>query len=522
MRRQTRIAALAGALVGLLGSVPAVAAAPKKDKQPNVQKQTIKLEEIGAPALSDRMLSVGASMMSVNVLDDTHLLVTHASRKLITRLKDDPADDDDRMVEAKVVELPTGRVVATTDWHLHDHARYLWSIGKGRFVLRIGNELSVLAPLANLGSPDPFLRIALPHQHGMPLAAVGSPDGGIFSVITQVPVAAQSGPKVVMGDNTDNLPKPTYAVDFFRVEGEGTTAAPLQMVGAGALHVDAPIVLPMDADGYLWADDGNRGNGHWMVTFNDFNGGVVPVGAVDSNCAPRLRMASRSEFLAITCRLQGLPTLRSFGLDGHETWEEDFGEFAETPAFAYAPAAGRFAMSREWTSTSPQSGADPGVSTTNEEMRVYATESGDLLLKVEAAPLFHTPENFDLSEDGQVFVVVNGRGIEVYTLPPPGKRDLEDLAEVSKFAPPASDAPVRLAQLLSPHPGTALPAAVATQQEALSAPVSTTTAEARPSSGKAAEAVMEGDSQPTGVRQRPTLLNPGEKPEFKDKTAPSP
>jgi hypothetical protein len=507
---------LAAGLLLAAMTMTSVAAGPKADKHaPPVRVTTLKFADIGAPTLAANVVAAGASIMTLNVLDSTHLLVTHAARKLIPRAKDGAANDDDRFVAAKVIELPSGKILATTEWHLRDHSRYLWPIGKGRFVLRIGSELSVFAPLASLAEPDPFLRVALPHQPGFPLGVTRSPEGEIISVISQVPPAEHHGPKIVLADGADNLPKPTYAIDFYRLKGDTTASSPLQVVNAGAVRADIPVILPMDADGYLWAEDDARGTGRWKVTFNDFNGKILPVGVIDSSCAPRMRLASRSELVAITCRGdETMPKLRSIGLDGHETWEEDFGAFLETPAFTFAPSAGRFVMSRQWTSTIGQSGSDPGVSTNNEEFRVYQTESGDMLLKVSANPLFHTPENFDLSEDGSTFAVINNAGIDVYSLPAPTKRDMEDLAEVAKFAPPASDGPVRLARMLPEPGGAALPATVATEQQALSVPLSTTTQAA--TSGQA----NLGDVAPTTNRKRPSLLNPGEKPEFKDKTAP--
>jgi hypothetical protein len=50
--------------------------------------------------------------------------------------------------------------------------------------------------------------------------------------------------------------------------------------------------------------------------------------------------------------------------------------------------------------------------------------------------------------------------------------------------------------------------------------VSTTTAASVASTGGPVEAANAGDVAPSGARRRPTLLNPGETPEFKDKTAP--
>jgi hypothetical protein len=213
------------------------------------------------------------------------------------------------------------------------------------------------------------------------------------------------------------------------------------------------------------------------------------------------------------------------GLDGHETWEEPFSAFVETPAFAFATAAGRFAITRMATETVGGSATTPGTPETNQEVRVYQTESGDLLLRVPLHPVFRVPENFDLSADGRTLAVIADDEIDVYTLPAPSKRDLEDLDFVAKFAPPPTEYPVRLAKLIG-TPATSGPAAgaeattaveaataPAASQTGLATPVSTTT-QARLTTAAAAEP----DSAATG-RKRPTLLNPGEVPEFHDKNA---
>ena len=482
----------------------------------------LKLEDLGVPAVSASFLNAGASMLTVNMLDATHLLVTFATRDLVPRIPGDPETDEDRMVAGEVVELPSGKVLARTKWHLHDHGRYLWPLGGGLFAVRIGEDLSIMAPLTRLEGGESFLRQALPHQRGRPMAVQASPDDGLFSVVTELPLPKRDKPVVILGDNDpDADQKHTYAVDFFRVEGDGSAAAPLEVKAAGVVRSPFPALFPMDADGYLWAVDDKPMR--WTVTFNDFNGQVLPAGMLDSSCPPRLQLVSRSEYVALTCRGDATrPKLLSMGFDGHETWEEPFGEFAETPSFQFAPAAGRFAMLR--TSTVAQSTGDlPPVhpTTTNQEVRVYQTESGDLLLKVSMSPVFRVPENFGLSEDGRALAVIHDDEIQVYTLPAPSKKDLAEQAEVQKFRPPTAGGMVTLGKLTE-APKTEPGSENKTEAE-LSAPVSATTraelpvAAAKSEGGADATAPAGGT---TAVRKRPTLLNPGEVPEFKDKKAP--
>lgn len=508
-----------GALVLLWGLYAAAEApkAPRGDRRMAGPSLRISLESIKAPVVSPNFARVGASMLTLHLLDDTHLLVTFATRELVPRQKDDPPTDEDRIVAGEIVELPSIKVLARTTWHMHDHARYIWPLGEGRFALRIGSNLSVLAPMANLGTENAFQRVAMPHQPGMPLSVSRSADAELISVLTEL--SQPKGKEVQLGDA--DAVQHHYAIDFFRIKGAGTAASPLLLDGAGVVRSTQPFVLPLDADGYLWPTD-DKGRGHWDITFNGFGGQQLKAGAVDSSCAPRLLMASRSQYLALACRgSEGLPRLVAMGLDGYEPWEENFSEFAEAPNFVFSPDAGRFAMQYTTTTTVPATGDLPATESTNQEVRVYQMESGDLLQRVACSPQFRVPENFDLSPSGRTLVVLHDAEILLYTLPELSKEDRADLDEVQKLRPPVSSGKVVLTRMTEQIRETAAGTTEKAQseQQALDAPVSTTTAAgAGPLPGAKGNEIRNGDAG--GPRKRPTLLEPGEVPEFKDKTAP--
>jgi hypothetical protein len=133
-----------------------------------------------------------------------------------------------------------------------------------------------------------------------------------------------------------------------------------------------------------------------------------------------------------------------------------------------------------------------------QEVRVYQNASGDMLLHVDCSPVMKSAENFDLSADGLLAVVVRNGSLVVYKLPPLSSRDREDIAAVSEFAPPAvTEGKVTLGRLTTP---------------ARAAPVVSTA----PQSVAAAQAQADAGLAPAPPVKRnpPTLLNPGEKPEF--------
>jgi hypothetical protein len=134
---------------------------------------------------------------------------------------------------------------------------------------------------------------------------------------------------------------------------------------------------------------------------------------------------------------------------------------------------------------------------------VYQNASGDLLLRLECTPAFRTAENFDLSADGMLAAVVRNGAIAVYKLPALTKRDRDDMAEVGAFAPPASLADVSLKRLVVPVKSVEATRRPLTQNAAVSGP------------GAVPEAAVDlGSSAAASPRRPPTLLKPGEKPEF--------
>jgi hypothetical protein len=178
---------------------------------------------------------------------------------------------------------------------------------------------------------------------------------------------------------------------------------------------------------------------------------------------------------------------------------------------------------------------------------VYQTESGDLLLRVASTPVMRNAENFDLSPDGRLAAVVTGGAVQVYKLPAPSARDMKDLQEAASLAPPVSDGMVRLTRLVMPAadsaavgsaaattpavpvaaaavPVAGVPAAGAGAAGTGGAPVGGAakmeTASSAAGSGAAAAPVQasvgdSGDSAEGAPRKPPTLLEPGETPEFK-------
>lgn len=510
-------------------------------EKPAVAEQQILLGDLGFPGYSVALVHAGASMATVHVLDKTHVLFTFSLRSLVPRLPGETAKDS-RLVAAEVVEVPTGKVLARTEWHLHDHGHYLWSAGQGVFVLRVGQELSLFAPLRGLASGTSFERTALPHRPGQPELIESSPDGRILMI--QMQHLEEEPPDAAAGDEEPKRKRTT--IEFYRLSQDqpDEPERAVKIKPAGVVGSPGFLRLALDGDGYLWAEDDHRNQ--WAVSFNEYEGKPQSLAAVHSLCAPTLRLLSRSQFAALSCRTDTSPELTVYGFDGHENWEEPFGDTLQAPTFVSAPNAGRFAFSRFYATSSGSGVNGLGVdSPLSEEIRVYGTESGDLLLHVQCDPAARTAENFDLSADGRTLAVLGAKSLDLYTLPGLTAKDLKDLAEVETMRPPEAHGPVILRRITRPiHAGapeteeaagaeetTAAGAAVtATSAAPVEAPAGAVVpggsgvdagAVSRAPAGNAAAAASAESNAPAAEapRKAPTLLNPGESPEYKSHNA---
>jgi len=501
----------------LLITLPAFA----KPKQPPPETR-LSLETLGFPGVSPSILNQGVSVLTVDFVDSDHLLVTYSMRGLVQRLEGDPEGDQDRMVSALLVELPSGKVLDRTQWRLHDYGRYLWSLGEGRFLLRIQESLSTFAPLANLPSGRTFERTLFPHRTGALQTLVVSSDHRLVTVETGNPkphtdptaaLKAQAAAAVYatrphFSTNASEPPPPPppppsipddtahvtpITIEFFRISGAGTRESPLQTEQIGALLSPSVLALPIDADGYLRPLAQIRGV--WQIAFHPYNSKEIPLAPLDTSCNPSVQRVSPSQIVALNCRgASGGTMLVAYDFAQHDMWEEPLPTSVQPPEFSLAPAAGRFALSRiDTVEGQPSPQGIPDITTT-QEVRVYQTQTGDLLLKVDCNPVFRSEENFDLSPDGMRAAVVRSGNIEIYHLPELTKLDREDLADLQKLAPPPNTGPIDLNKLFGAEQASV---ALATQSVVVTA---------------------SGDSQTS--RPRPTLLNPGEKPEFQDKNTP--
>ena len=420
--------------------VPALAKGPEPPLR-------IPLESLGFQPLSPEFLLNGSSMLTLHYVDDKHLLVTFVVHRLIPRLANEPADDQDRVVDALLLELPSGHVLTRTTWHLHDHAQYLWSLGHGHFLLRIRDTLTSFAPLANLSTSDPFAQQPFLISTERRLAAIIlSPEDDLLIIesIKRTPPAKKPLTDL-FGPGTPSAPelkeRDRVQINFYRLR-VGDDGGPVQRRFAGVVQAQSTGDIPVSTAGYLAVVD--QGRQHWAFDFHSFAGKTDELAPFDSTCSPAPLFVTHSEFIAFGCKSgQTRQMLGGFNVRGEQMWQQGlFGDFI-SPSMAFAPAGGRFALSRIMLRSSAI--ADQPISSdqvSTQSVVVYQIDSGKQLLRADCSPIERAGQNFALSPDGMSLAVVHADAIELYSLPPLSTKDEAAVKLAQTSAPPETNIPV--------------------------------------------------------------------------------
>jgi hypothetical protein len=489
----------------------------------------IPLEPLGFQPITTQFLLAGSSLFTVHYVDDRHLLLTFTVRRLLSRLPDEPEDDQDRNVDALLLELPSGKVIARTSWRFHDHAQYLWSLGHGRFLLRVRDNLSTFAPLVNLPTGQPFRErpfLAVKRRIG---ALLVSPDANLLIVESVAHIPPASRPKTpLFGPTPVSHPAPSddptpVQINFYRLSAAGDTSEEIKPRVAGIGHSANTGSIATTAAGYL--DIIDQGRQHWAFDFDSYSGKKNELSPFDSACRPAPLFVSRSEFIAFGCRSGNTrQLLGSFNMRGEETWQQNlFGDYI-APSLAFAPASGRFALGRVLVHSSSVVGDQPLIAEdlSSQSIVVYQTSSGKQILRAECSPIERAGQNFDLSPDGLSLAVIHAEAIEIYSLPPLTAKEQSDVKLAEASAPEENDVPIRFASAqtapaaaeatsaaqsdsASPSSATDTLGADATQGTSsapTSAPSDSVGATPQPSATATSSA---GDPPPTQPRKPPTL-----------------
>lgn len=489
----------------LLLLLPAARAANKPDAP-----ILIPLDPLGVPAPQTKMLAAGATLYTVNFVDDTHLLLTYFTRGLMARLPDADANDYDGLVAGVLLELPSGKVLSRTEWRVRDRNTYLWPLGHGHFLFRIRSRLTILDPLGNLASGDAFK----PELFGSLTRRIGyvttSPGADLLSIETLPPLKHATEGQAVVAFEDEQPGRPLVEIYFYRLTMEG---GHLEHKAAGALAAANLIAIPANANGYL--SSVKESDAVYDFDFVSHDGKKVELAPFDTSCTPHAHWISGSDFVAFGCQVGAAKaTLAGFNLKGENAWISVLNGQQLPPSIVPSPASGRFALARvlvSATATSLENLLPEEMQ--GQEISVVQAYDGRQLQKLNASPVQRAGQNFDLSPNGLELAVIQNGNIAVYKLPPLNNKDQAALKLAHAMEPPSNQGKIHLnsvpitAQAAS-KPADSAPAAVELLPGA--------TAAASPPPTTAAERTNIVGDVPVERRKPPTLYDPDHPPQAGD------
>ncbi|ODU54878.1 MAG: hypothetical protein BGO25_06085 [Acidobacteriales bacterium 59-55] len=501
----------------------------------------IPLDSLGFQPQTKQFLLAGGSMLTLHYVDNSHLLLTFAVHKLMERIPDDPPGDEDRVVEAVLLETPSGRVLARTDWRFHDNGQYLWNLGHGRFMLRVRDTLTTFAPLANLASGRPFTQRGFLTTDRRIGAVLLSPEADLLVVESVERKPPPPQPKTPLFGPT---PKPTpqplgepgdpspVALSFYRLAIPSESGDEVEASLAGVAHSSSFGDIAATGAGHIAVVD--QGKQQWGFDFRPYRGEGKQLAPFDSTCRPTPRFVSGSEFIAFGCHSGDSPmVLGGFNMKGDEMWEQNlFGDYVGT-SMSFAPSSGRFALGRVLGEGSADDLQPVSADAfTGQNVAVYQTESGKQLLHVDCSPIARAGQNFALSPDGMSLAVIHEGAIEIYSLPPLSSQDAADVKMARALVPEASILPIDFGTMsrasapekAEPSPAASEPApsqpatapASAAGNASPSVPPPASAPAAAPTApASQAQSVPAGDAEPEQPRKPPTLYTLPTDPEKK-------
>ena len=394
---------------------------------------TLSLPELGQQGFGGRPQVAGSTQATVHFVGDHHLLVTFPVRRLMKRLAECEPDDEDRTIDAVLVDVASGKVAARTSWRMHDNGQYLWDLGQGRFLLRLRDRLVVVAPLDNLETEQPFSEHALLEYARKVVGILVSAEGDLLTVETRERVPAPEGSPAI------KAPEGLVNIEFYRLEEDGGT---VRVVSAGRVVSRTAIEVPMTRDGYL--DTAEEARGRWVFDYIGHAGKKTELSPFDTSCAPVAKFVSRSEFVAFGCRgSEERMEIGGFDMRGEQMWQQNLFESFIHPTFSFAPDAGRFALGRSIV-TPGSVGEANGAQLTGQDVVVMQAHSGKQIFHTVVTPVQRAGQNFALAPDGMKVAVVRGATVEIHRLPELSARDKQDVKMAKDVALERSAGPILL------------------------------------------------------------------------------
>jgi hypothetical protein len=354
------------------------------------------------------------SSSSLDFLDSTHVLLTFRKPRLLSR--QEATSGLDQVIEADVLELPSGKVVAEDQWLLHDRARYLWRLADNKILLRIGSDLY---------QADSELHLKRLYESPTALEAIEtSPDGRLLVMETELEKhTPEEHARLAKHAAMIGASPPAEAVQIRMVRLDQT-----KLVLTG--HAESPGEVPANIDGYFTLEQIKENV--WNVRFHPYDKSGKPEGELvaqtDSTCEPAEKVLNAESVLVLSCpRGHNDRFVAAYSLKNQKLWDGRWQSNFTWPSFRMAQDGTSVAIS--WLAVNhPVSTHEPidDDEVQNQVLSVLDSRTGSLRIALLVKPIVSAGGNFALSADGNRLAVLNHGAIEVYDLhapaPPPTER----------------------------------------------------------------------------------------------------
>ncbi len=373
----------------------------------------IDLSRIGYQEMASmERLSEDESNVSLDYVDASHLLLTFTRRELLKRDPACPPTHGDRMMHAVIMELPSGKVTAETEWYLHDHRRYLWSLGAGRFLLRKLNTLYTFDSQLKLKQliqwPNELLWVdTTPDKRQLILESVetGKPGGNARYVVQFLDVNSLTVQRVA------DLNEPT------RLEGASS--------------------------GYT--DSLHKGN-VWLIRFGPNALQRRDITRVRTRGVPLVVYSSNNSFLVGRSAIGSTDySVSAFSVGGRFLWRQHWNRPRYFLRVLHTAENSRFAVSSvrrtaaAIAADAKNADADgepqPSGNGIEQVVEIFQTASGTNVQSLMVSPAEINGQNVAISSDGRQLAAIQHARLEIYNLPPVSDDEEKQFATLQAEVP---------------------------------------------------------------------------------------
>lgn len=374
---------------------------------------SISLDPLGFTAPSINYLGARNTFVSLDFLDENHLLFTFRVPGLIHRDSKSGEDSYEREIRALVLALPEGTVEAEALWTLHDRQRYLWPLKDGHFLLRDRNNLlegdATLKLKPYLEFPGPLLWVEL------------NPEQQYLVTNSHEPVAVAREPAVDSNSSTASGEATTGEDEEVTAENPPDLVVRILRRDTGKVvlvsRVQTPVHLPINSKGYL---ENLRGQGMgWILNLGYFTGGSKMLGSVETACDPNDNFLSENAILVEGCNTEGARKLVAMTTGGRTLWAAQAPPTQVWPQLAVAANGSRLAWSTLDTTRPVGPFAPMGSDDVKEQsVTVFDSATGDIVFVSPLSPMLDAGGNVAISPSGRRVAILNAGAIQIFDLPP--------------------------------------------------------------------------------------------------------